>query len=162
MLSWSTSTELNNHGFEIQKKFNGTQFKTIAFVNGFGTTTESKHYKYVIQSAAQGKNIFRLKQIDFSGSFSYSDEVSVNYNFPSAFKLLQNYPNPFNPTTTIGFSIVKAEPVNLTVYNMVGEIVCVLISGEMKMPGTYTITFDASNLSKELSECPLVNLKGCV
>ena len=147
VLSWSTATELNNHGFEIQKKFNDSQFETIAFVNGSGTTTEPKHYKYVIQLAKQGNNVFRLKQIDFSGSFSYSEEISVNYNFPSAFKLLQNYPNPFNPTTTISFSLVKAGPVTLTVYNTVGEIVSVLINAEMKMPGTYTITFDASNLS---------------
>lgn len=147
VLSWTTATELNNHGFEIQKKFNDLQYKSIAFVNGNGTTSEPKHYKYVIQSVTQGKNVFRLKQIDFSGSFSYSDEISVNYNIPSTFNLLQNYPNPFNPTTTISFSLVKAGPVTLTVYNTVGELVSVLINGEMKEPGTYTINFDVSNLS---------------
>ena len=147
ILAWETATELNNHGFEIQKKFSDSQFKTIAFVNGSGTTTEPKHYKYVVESTIQGKNIFRLKQIDFSGSFSYSDEITVNYNIPSAFSLSQNYPNPFNPATTINFSLVKPGVVYLTVYNTLGEIVAELIKGEMKEPGSYSINFDASNLS---------------
>jgi len=144
-LNWSTATELNNQGFEIEKKVNG-QFQKIGYVPGFGTTTEIKNYSYLDTKFETGKNIYRLKQIDFGGVFEYSNEVDVEVNVPLEFSLEQNFPNPFNPTTTIKYSIADEGFVNLTVFNLLGEKVATLISKNMK-PGRYTVDFDANNLS---------------
>ncbi len=65
---------------------------------------------------------------------------------PSEYALLQNYPNPFNPTTTIQFSIVSSEFTILRVYDVLGREVATLVNG-VRRPGTYTVQFDASNLS---------------
>jgi len=147
VLSWTTATELNNYGFEIQKKFSDNQFRTIGFVPGSGTSSEINEYKFVNESVFQGINVYRLKQVDFSGAYNYSNEINFSYNIPSDFSLSQNYPNPFNPSTTINFSLVDEGPVSLKVYNLVGEIVAVLINDEIKEPGSYTINFDASSPS---------------
>ena len=65
---------------------------------------------------------------------------------PTAFALDQNYPNPFNPSTTIGFSLAKAQRVALTVYDMLGQEVRVLLDGAHPA-GRYRIPFDASDLA---------------
>lgn len=144
-LNWSTATELNNQGFEIEKKVNG-QFTKIGYVPGFGTTTEIRNYSYLDSKFETGKNIYRLKQIDFGGTFEYSNEVEVEVNIPLEFALEQNFPNPFNPTTTIKYSIAEEGFVNLTIFNLLGEKVAALVSRNMK-PGRYTVDFDASSLS---------------
>lgn len=71
------------------------------------------------------------------------DETSI----PSDFELYQNYPNPFNPSTSIKFSVAKTTPVSLMVYNISGELVTELISGNVMNEGTYTISFNASKLA---------------
>ena len=70
-----------------------------------GTTSESQSYSFNDQSVSSGKYLYRLKQIDFDGTFSYSNEVEVDLSQPQTFSLEQNYPNPFNPSTKISFSV---------------------------------------------------------
>ncbi|NNG27068.1 MAG: T9SS type A sorting domain-containing protein, partial [Ignavibacteriaceae bacterium] len=70
----------------------------------------------------------------------------VNNGLPDEFSLHQNYPNPFNPSTTIGFGIPKESNVNLSIYNMLGELVLTL-ANEQKKPGYYEYKFEASNLA---------------
>jgi len=146
ILTWVTATELNNYGFEVQKKFSDLQFRTIGFVPGSGTATETNEYNFVCERLDQGINVFRLKQIDFSGVFSYSNEIYIN-SIPENFSLLQNYPNPFNPVTSIKFSLNENAPVSLLIYNIIGEQVASLINNELKEPGNHTINFNASQLS---------------
>jgi glucuronoarabinoxylan endo-1,4-beta-xylanase len=59
---------------------------------------------------------------------------------------LQNYPNPFNPTTVVSYQLPVAGNVKLSVYDLLGREVAVL-ANERKMPGTYEVTFDGSNLA---------------
>ncbi len=145
-LNWSTATEINNQGFEIERRTESSEFRTIAFVEGNGTTTEQNSYSFVDRTAEQGVNFYRLKQLDFDGTYAYSDVVEVNATGPLSFELAQNYPNPFNPTTNIKFSVPESGNVKLSVYNLVGEEVAVLVNG-FSQAGTFEVTFDASNLS---------------
>ena len=65
ILNWTTATELNNQGFEIERSSDNETFEKIGFVPGFGTTTESKSYAYKIIEFSSGFQYYRLKQIDF-------------------------------------------------------------------------------------------------
>jgi hypothetical protein len=144
-LSWTTATETNNRGFEIQKQNETNTWKTIGFVQGKGTSTEVQSYSFTDENLTSRKYSYRLKQVDFDGRFEYSNVVNVNIGAPLSFELNQNYPNPFNPSTRIGYAVPKRSYVSLKVFNLLGSAVAELVNGE-KEAGSYTIEFDASNL----------------
>ncbi|MEJ2103096.1 MAG: T9SS type A sorting domain-containing protein, partial [Ignavibacteriaceae bacterium] len=144
VLNWKTSTEKNNQGFEVQKK-NGNVFFTIGFVEGKGTTTEPQQYSYIDKNLENGVYEYRLKQIDFDGSFQYSDVVNSEVNSVMEFRLQQNYPNPFNPSTKIRFSVPEKNFVNLSVFNLMGENVIEIVN-EVKDSGEYEVSFNGSDL----------------
>ncbi|MBK7228595.1 MAG: T9SS type A sorting domain-containing protein [Ignavibacteriales bacterium] len=151
ILRWSTATELNNFGFEIERKVGSGQssvgnFEKIGFVNGQGTTTQKNEYSFADKNMVEGNYFYRLKQIDFGGNFEYSQIVEINWSSYTSYKLEQNYPNPFNPSTKIEFSIPVDGFVNLAVYNLLGEKVTQLLNSNFKA-GAYEFIFDASSLS---------------
>jgi aminopeptidase N len=160
VLKWRTSTQINNKGFDVERKsltqsnFGGlsegegfSDWTKIGFLQGSGTSTRSKEYSYVDAIQKYGKYLYRLKQIDFDGGVTYSEEVSVEAGLkPDDFVLEQNYPNPFNPTTFIKFSLSQASKVNLSIYNPLGELVNVLAYGEYEA-GVYERVFDANGLA---------------
>ena len=145
-LNWQTATEVNNKGFEIERKFSG-DWITIGFRIGNGTTTSPVKYIYkddLNNISHSGNIIYRLKQIDYNGTYKYSKEISVNFNsVPEEYSLLQNYPNPFNPTTVIKYSVKENTQVVLKVFDILGREVSTLINEE-KQPGAYTVNFDAA------------------
>jgi len=144
VLNWTTSTEKNNIGFEIQRK-NKNEFYTIGFVEGHSTTTEPNNYSFADKNVESGTYTYRLKQVDFDGTSSLSEEVRVAVSTPASFVLNQNYPNPFNPSTNIKFSIPSSGFANLSIYNLVGEKVGELVN-QILDEGEYNYTFDANNL----------------
>jgi hypothetical protein len=146
ILEWATATELNNLGFNVERRTLESVFEVVGFVSGAGSTTEPRNYSFIDDKISGGSYLYRLKQIDFDGSFEYSDEVDVDVTTPSVYALEQNYPNPFNPSTSINFSIAEASTVKLAVYNLLGQEVKLLLN-EFKEAGPHTITFDASSLT---------------
>ncbi|QOJ29393.1 MAG: choice-of-anchor D domain-containing protein [Ignavibacteriales bacterium] len=149
VLNWSTASEVNNSGFSIERKAAGESFTSVSFVEGKGNTAELSRYTYTDKNVTPGVYTYRLKQIDFDGTFSYSAEVEVNVEIPGVFELAQNYPNPFNPSTTIKFALPKDANVTLSVYSVLGEKVATIISGSLKA-GNHVVNFDATKLSTGL------------
>ena len=145
MLNWKTASETNNSGFEILRSAQDDTWESIGFVNGKGTTTEESNYSFVDNNLTSGNYQYRLKQIDFDGSFEYSEIVDVQVLSPTEFNLSQNYPNPFNPSTTISYSIPTNGFVNLKIFNAVGEEVKTLVN-ENKSAGVHKVTFNAVNI----------------
>ncbi|NUN08790.1 MAG: choice-of-anchor D domain-containing protein [Ignavibacteriaceae bacterium] len=145
-LNWTTATEVNNSGFSIERKELNGQYKSIAFVEGNGNTTELTRYSYTDKSVTAGAYIYRLKQMDYDGTFSYSNEVKVDVSVPNDFSLAQNYPNPFNPSTVIKYAVPVDGMVTLSVYNVLGQKVATLVN-EIVKAGTYEVSFDASKFS---------------
>lgn len=146
ILKWSTATETNSAGFSVERSNDNTAFSEIAYVEGNGTTTEINDYTYIDRNANSGRYFYRLKQIDYDGSFNYSGTVEANVNVPDAFVLLQNYPNPFNPSTNIKFSLPVESKVKINLFNTLGEMIETLAEGEYS-GGFHEINFDASSLS---------------
>lgn len=144
-LNWSTATETNNSGFELERMLQGSQYNKIAYIPGYGTTTEKHNYFYMDENLIVGKYNYRLKQIDFDGSFEYSPEVEVVVSAPLELTLEQNYPNPFNPSTTIEYQIPEISFVTLKVYDVLGKEIETLVNEE-KPAGTYEITWYAEQL----------------
>jgi hypothetical protein len=145
-LKWKTATELNNSGFEIERKSLQSGWLKIGFVPGCGTTTAIHEYSFSDKLLNEGKYSYRLKQVDFNGSYEYSKTVEVDYNVISGFKLAQNYPNPFNPTTTIRFSFDKGTFAELKVFDVLGNEVATLFNETADAGKTYKVNFNASSL----------------
>ncbi|NOX19225.1 MAG: T9SS type A sorting domain-containing protein, partial [Chlorobi bacterium] len=147
ILTWTTATETNNKGFQIEKRIGDAEsdWKSVGFVEGKGTTSKPANYTFndVAEQRNGGKMVYRLKQIDFGGTFSYSDIVEVEAS-PVKFSLEQNYPNPFNPATKIEFSLPEKSDVRLSVYNSLGEKVITLVN-EIKESGRHSVEWNAGN-----------------
>lgn len=146
ILQWTTATELNNSGFEVERRTKDTNYETLGFVAGSGTTTEQRSYIFNDVKVPDGKYIYRLKQIDFSGQFNFSYEIEVEVITPAVYALEQNYPNPFNPSTTINYSIAEASVVKIAIYNLLGQEVALPVN-EFQEAGAHSITFNASDLT---------------
>jgi hypothetical protein len=145
-LNWETATEVNNIGFNIERKSAYSEFQEIGFVPGFGTTTEPKSYSFTDNNLRNGVYSYRLKQIDFDGTFTYSDEVEVEVIAPALFSLDQNYPNPFNPTTRITFSLAVDSKVSLKIFDILGQEVASLVNQDLTQ-GVHTYDFNASGIN---------------
>ncbi len=150
VLKWSTSTEKNNSGFEVERsqksKFKSqNKWEKAGFVAGNGTTTEPRTYSFTDEKPLNGTISYRLKQIDLDGSFHYSDKIEIDINnFPKEFTVFQNYPNPFNPSTTIRFTIPERSTVTLEIYDGLGRLVKTLVNGTREA-GKYSVTWNGRN-----------------
>lgn len=145
-LNWTTATELNNKGFEIQRSTSDNQFVSVGFINGNGTSTQTHSYSFIDKNSVPGKYSYRLKQVDFDGGYDYSKIVEVEISTPTEFTLNQNYPNPFNPSTTITFSVAVDSKVDVKLFNVLGQQVATIFSSNVAA-GLQTINFDASQLN---------------
>jgi hypothetical protein len=146
-LSWLTATELNNQGFQVERKTESTNWDNIGFVNGYGTTTETQFYSFIDQNLNPGSYFYRLKQIDFDGSFKYYELAeTVEIGALQTFYLSQNFPNPFNPATIISWQVPVDGYTTLKVYDDLGREVATLVNEE-KPAGNYEVEFNASELA---------------
>jgi hypothetical protein len=145
-LNWTTASEINNSGFDIERAKAGVWTK-VGFAEGNGNTNGIRNYEFTDRNVNSGKYNYRLKQIDFNGNFEYfnlANEVEVG--IPDKFSMSQNYPNPFNPNTKIAFGLPKDGNTVLKIYDMNGKLVRTLIN-DFRAAGYYTIDFNASDIS---------------
>ena len=147
-LRWTTATEDNNRGFEIQRSLDKVNFYPIGFVNGKGTTTEKTSYTFVDKNISNSKLYYKLKQYDFNGNAKYTNIVEVA-GAVLDFALSQNYPNPFNPSTVINFSLPLSANVTIEIYNPLGALVGTIAKGNFDA-GNHKIEFNGSNLASGL------------
>jgi hypothetical protein len=148
ILNWSTSSELNNSGFDIERALadNIQNWEKVGYVKGNATSGLTNFYSFEDKGLNSGKYVYRLKQTDFNGNFEYfnlANEVFIG--IPVDFNLKQNYPNPFNPSTKIDFDIPSDANASLKIYNSGGKEIQSLVNGFLNS-GYYSIQFDASSL----------------
>ncbi|MEO8666577.1 MAG: hypothetical protein ABI462_13880, partial [Ignavibacteria bacterium] len=117
-LNWTTTSETNNARFEIERSAVSQDWSKVGTVGGNGTVTNPTSYSFTDRNLSTGSYSYRLKQVDFNGSFEYynlNNEVVIGA--PTGFELSQNYPNPFNPSTNIEFGLPEAGNVSIKVYD---------------------------------------------
>jgi hypothetical protein len=156
-LNWKTATEVNNYGFEVQRLavsnqllansqvLNANGWTKIGFVDGNGNSNSPKSYSFTDEPTGGKEFNYRLKQIDFDGTYEYSDIVTAALENVSTFALEQNFPNPFNPTTKISYTIPEKVNVKLKIYDMIAQQVAELVNSSQEA-GRYQVTFDGSGL----------------
>ena len=144
-LRWTTASELNNAGFDIELRPTDGMFNQVAYVEGQGTTNIEQVYETTLSNLNPGSYSIRLRQIDFDGTFAYSDILDVTIN-SDAYHLAQSYPNPFNPHTQIPYTIPIRSRVTLEVFDLLGRSIQLLVDEE-KDAGTHTVRFDGQDLS---------------
>lgn len=147
LLTWHTASETNNAGFEIQQHQSGCLYTTLDFVDGAGTTIEAKNYRYVIEDMEPQTYRFRLKQIDYDGSFSYSPIIEVAIALSQAHLMTLPYPNPSSGQTQFSLMVKRAQPVTVEIYDMLGRRVAVLHDGLVNAEQAIAFVFDAAPLS---------------
>ena len=149
-LNWTTETEVNNYGFEVERCVLSAEcqaWNTIGFVPGNGNSNSQKNYSFIDENTSGESGFqYRLKQIDNDGQFEYSKIVEVSLFKPVDFSLKQNYPNPFNPSTSIQYTIGSRQFVQLKVYDVLGNEIAALVD-EYKPEGMYDVQFTMNNLA---------------
>ena len=151
-LLWTTSSEINNSGFDIERQSSSsnnqfTEWTKIGFVKSLGTKNSLSRYNFQDNKLDVGKYNYRLKQIDVNGNYKYYTlNNSVQIGLPSNYNISQNYPNPFNPTTKIDYQLPADSKVTLIIYDMLGREMNKLVN-ETQKAGFYTVQFNAINFA---------------
>ena len=150
-LTWITTSEINNSGFEVQRAVFGSEylvFSKMAFVSGKGTTNTSSSYTFEDRNMQTGKYQYRLKQIDNNGNFEFHNlNGTIEVGIPNKFDLSQNYPNPFNPVTKINFDLPADSKVTLAIYDITGREIAKLLNSEFRAAGYYTMDFNGGSFA---------------
>jgi cytoskeletal protein CcmA (bactofilin family) len=144
ILHWSTATEVDNEGFEIERRQTG-DWEKVGFVPGAGTSSWPQVYSYTDNNLSPGRYVYRIKQIDRGGSFKYFGYGEVEIAVPAKCVLEPNFPNPFNPSTTFSFSLPANSLVTLKVYDALGREVSAVLSEELPA-GQYSRQWNAAAL----------------
>ncbi|MCX7833686.1 MAG: S8 family serine peptidase [Ignavibacteria bacterium] len=146
-LKWSTSQEINNFGFDVERRRENENWIKLGFVKGAGNSNEPRVYFYEDKKLNIGKYFYRLKQIDYNGNYNYFDlSESVDVGLPSKFELSQNYPNPFNASTKIDYALPVDGKVLICIYDLTGREIMNVVN-EKKFAGYYTAEINAAELS---------------
>lgn len=145
-LTWETATETNNKGFAVERNLSG-KWVEVGFISGKGTTTEAQTYTYKekLNLNSDAKVWYRLRQVDYSGKYTFSKDVYVSFVAgPQEYNLTQNYPNPFNPTTGFSFTVPVSGLVKVRVYDAMGNLVKELFNNTVEQ-GTYKVSWNADD-----------------
>lgn len=116
-LIWTTASELNNAGFEVQHSSDAKNFESIGWVDGNGTSTNTNTYSFNARPEP-GKNYYRLKQIDHDGQFTYSKPVMTV--LATDYKV---FPNPTSGIVKLHFN--SSTDKSVKVYNATGDLVSI-------------------------------------
>lgn len=149
LLNWKTATETNNAGFQIERRLRDVEaeiWNSIGYVQGAGSTTTPQYYSFEDNDVNYGVYTYRLKQVDFDGTYKYSNSVEVDFGTPKSYVLNQNHPNPFNPATTISFQLPVESKVKIEIFNSLGQQVSEIVNSDYTA-GVHKIEFNASELA---------------
>ncbi len=162
LLSWTTLTEQNNAGFQVERSADGTNFSSLGFVsskaNG-GNSTSTINYVFTDSRALNSNNYYRLKQVDKDGKATYSNVVLVKGQRVKNLELTAVYPNP----AISKINIVIAAPANDRVTVMVTDLSGKLVKQQAMqvIAGDNNVQIDVQNLANGTYIIKAVCANGC-
>jgi hypothetical protein len=121
ILNWSTVSEINNNGFEIQRSLDGASFSAAGFVAGVGNSSNVNTYQFADRKIALGDNYYRLKQIDKDGRFEYSSIIKLNRTAKGTFEI--TIINPSKGKVLLQVNSETDERASLTLHNLSGQLI---------------------------------------
>jgi len=130
-VSWTTSSETDNAYFDLEYKVVGEgddSFASYQRVDGAGTTTESQNYS-IMMDLDPGMYNIRLKQVDFSGSFEYSDQLEVEIELPAGLVFMEVYPNPLVEQGSVSLMTKERQNIDLELFDINGRRISTVYSG---------------------------------
>ena len=148
VLKWNTLSEVNNEKFEVERGMNGADFEVIASIGGAGNSSNSVDYSYTDKNLDNGIYYYRLKQVDFDGSFWYSriETVVIGGSTGFAQNRLILYPQPLKENILsiryLDVSNTLVSPI-ATVYSLKGKVV---LRSPLKKSNNGSFDLDASSL----------------
>ncbi|MDP4197792.1 MAG: T9SS type A sorting domain-containing protein [Bacteroidota bacterium] len=148
-IKWKTAQEINNYGFEIERKSQKSEWEMLGFVKGHGSSRSPREFSFTDNQPPAGRTQYRLKQIDNDGQFKYYDALSIDVNAPREYCLMQNSPNPFNPSTAIKFQLPMNTFVSVKVYDMLGREITSLINEE-KPAGSHIVYWNGRDMNGQM------------
>ena len=147
LLQWETASELNNAGFFVEHRTpNQPDFDEVDYVEGQGTTDVSQSYTYRLPVSTPGMHQFRLKQVDFDGTFEYSPVAHLTVEVGGKYQLTSAYPNPFNPQSTFSLVVQKNQHVRVVLHDILGRQVAILHDALLAGQMTHTFVIDGTGL----------------
>lgn len=117
-LDWSTSNEVNNHYFEVEKSLDGKNWNVIATVNAIGNPDEVNNYSALDLNPAIGSQFYRLKQYDFNGEYTYSAIVTIKVQSALSVNV---FPNPATNFISISLDNNEGSNVNCSIFDINGK-----------------------------------------
>ena len=147
LLTWATASETNNAGFAIQHKApSAADFEEAGFVEGHGTTDTPQSYRFRVRNLTPGTHAFRLRQVDTDGTTALSDVVRLTVEAPNTLSLQLVGSNPVRTETTVAFTVPEQSPVQVDLYNALGQRVRTLFDGVGQPASQQLVALDAANL----------------
>ena len=145
VLSWTTASETENAGFFIEEQIYD-DWTVVEWVEGSGTVDESREYSYTLRDIEPGTHAFRLKQVDFDGTFEYSGIVEVATELPGGYAVSAAYPNPFLNSTNFSVTVDREQPVRITIHDALGRIVGEIFAGTLVSGQTRNFSLRSDDL----------------
>ncbi len=146
-LRWTTLSESNNAGFDVEFSSPDRDYQSIGFVQGHGTTTERKDYVFGVQGLGYGTHSFRLRQVNYDGSSDYSPAVEVELDIAQTYLVSTAYPNPFVNEAQIEVVVREEQDVTVELYNVLGQRVATLFDGRISENESRNVSIDGSSLA---------------
>jgi len=146
LLTWRTLSESNNLQFNIERSRDGAPFQIIGSVSGGGTVREMRDYSYMDPEPPPGELVYRLIQIDRSGSARIASTARLDIAPPDHYALRPNHPNPFNLTTCITFELPREEAIRLSIYAVNGAMVREVVN-DVRGAGVHEVFWDGRDSS---------------
>lgn len=122
-ISWATASERNNNHFVVEKSYDAVKFAAIAQVAGAGNSIERIDYGHTDNDYYGGDVYYRLYQVDYDGTRTYSEIISVSCNDTENDPNVSIFPNPFSSDVTIVLEHFRNEPATIEIYDVMGKAI---------------------------------------
>ena len=145
LLNWETAGETGNAGFDVEHE-QADAWQRLGFLEGRGTTLQPAAYRFRTPDLTPGIHRFRLRQVDYDGTFAYSPLVEVTIALQGTHQLSPAHPNPFASRTSFTLVVQATQHVTAEVYDALGRRVAILNDEPVQADQVHRFTFDGTGL----------------